>query len=447
MSGILITNATLLRPGSTPAVIAPGAVRIENADITWVGPAGEAPAPGPGDEVVDAGGRVCMPGLINAHHHLYSTFACGIAAAPSKSFTEILNNLWWRLDRSLTLEDIHWSALPSLAQCIMAGTTTLIDHHASPSAVRGSLQALADAVRTSGLRGALCYEVSDRDGMEIAAAGIAENVAWAEQCQQDDHDGQFAALFGLHASFTVGNDTLSKATREAERLGIGFHLHVAEDRADQAQCRESYGTRVVNRLADAGVLGPKTIAAHCVHVGGHEQRLLAESGTLVVHNPSSNMNNGVGIVDLPALLGADVRVGLGTDGMRGDMLAEANYAMVVQHHLARDPSTVFSEPLDALLKTNAEFASQLFGRRLGVIEPGAAADLVLRDYRPFTPLHDDNLYGHLYFGASPARVTDTMVAGRWLLRDGRLLSLDMDEVVRVAGTLSPATWKRFKDGK
>lgn len=443
MSGLIIRNATVLRPGSTPAVIAPGAVRIDGEEITWVGPAGEAPATGPGDDEIDAGGRVCMPGLINAHHHLYSTFACGLGAPPSKDFMEVLSNLWWRLDSALTLEDVHASALPPLAQCIMSGTTTLIDHHASPFAARGSLPALADAVRTSGLRGALCYEVSDRDGPKIAAEGIEENVRWAERCRQHDDDGRFAALFGLHAAFTVGNETLARAVTEAKRLGLGFHVHVAEDRADQAHSRETYGTRVVNRLADAGVLGPDTIAAHCVHVGEHELRLLSESGTLVVHNPSSNMNNGVGAADLPALLDAGVTLGLGTDGMRGDMLAEANYAMVLQHHRAGDPSAAFGEPLDALLKTNAAFASRLFGRRLGVLEPGAAADLILVDYRPFTPLDDANLYGHLYFGVAPARVTDTMVAGRWLMRKSRLLSLDMDEITNLAGEQSRGVWRRF----
>ncbi|MFH1531344.1 MAG: putative aminohydrolase SsnA [Pseudomonadota bacterium] len=446
MSGLLITNATVLRPGSTPAVIAPGAVHIDGTEIAWVGPAGEAPAAAPGDDVIDAEGRVCMPGLINAHHHLYSTFACGLAAPPSKDFMGVLGNLWWRLDRALTLEDVYASALPSLAQCVMTGTTTLIDHHASPFAVRGSLPALANAVRESGLRGALCYEVSDRDGPEIAAAGIEENVAWVERCRQHNDDGRLAALFGLHAAFTVGNETLGRAAREAQRLGVGFHLHVAEDRADQAHSREVYGTRVVNRLADAGVLGPDTIAAHCVHLGGHEQRLLAESGTLVVHNPSSNMNNGVGAADLAALLGTGNRVGLGTDGMRGDMLAEANYALVLQHHLARDPSATFVEPLDALLKTNAAFASRLFGRRLGVLEPGAEADLIIVDYRPITPLGDANLYGHLYFGVAPARVTDTMVAGRWLMRKSRLLSLDTDELTRLAGEQSRGVWRRFDGG-
>jgi len=384
-----------------------------------------------------------MPGLINAHHHLYSTFACGIAAPPSKDFMEVLGNLWWRLDRALTLEDVHASALPPLARCIMAGTTTLIDHHASPFAVRGSLPALADAVRESGLRGALCYEVSDRDGPKIAAEGIEENIRWAERCKQHDDDGRFAALFGLHAAFTVGNETLGRAVQAAQAQGIGFHVHVAEDRADQAHSRETYGTRVVNRLADAGVLGAGTIAAHCVHVGEHEQRLLAESETLVVHNPSSNMNNGVGAADLPALLDAGVRVGLGTDGMRGDMLAEANYAMVLQHHRAGDPSAAFGEPLDALLSTNAAFASKLFGRRLGVLEAGAAADLILTDYRPFTPLDDGNLYGHLYFGVAAGRVTDTMVGGRWLMRKGRLLSLDMDAITNLAGEQSRGVWRRF----
>ncbi|MBM4370549.1 MAG: putative aminohydrolase SsnA [Deltaproteobacteria bacterium] len=442
MTDLLITNAVLLRPGSTPAVQAPGALLVRGEEIAWVGPADMAPVPGAGTEVLDARGRVCMPGLINAHHHLYSTFACGLAAPPSGDFPAVLRNLWWRLDSALSLEAVHASALPPLARCILAGTTTILDHHASPRAVRGSLEALAAAVRQAGIRAALCYEVSDRDGPAVAAAGIEENVAWIEACRSVP-DGRLAPLFGLHAAFTVGNGTLTRAVAEARRLGAGIHVHVAEDRSDQEHSLATYGTRVVNRLADAGALGDGSVAAHCVHVGAHERRLLAETGTLVVHNPSSNMNNGVGAADLRALLDAGCRVGLGTDGMRGDMLAEASYALVLQHHRAGDPSAAFPEPLDALLLTNAAFASRLFGRRLGVLEAGAAADLILVDHLPATPLHDGNLHGHLYFGVTGARVTHTMVAGRFLMRDGRLLTLDPDAIAREALPASRAAWSRF----
>jgi putative selenium metabolism protein SsnA len=385
-----------------------------------------------------------LPGFINAHTHFYSAFARGLGkAAPSASFVEVLEHLWWRLDKALLLEDCRVSALITLIDAVRHGTTTLIDHHASPGAVRGSLAALATAVREVGVRACLCYEVSDRDGAEVAADGIAENVEFIQRCR-DGADPLLRALFGLHASFTLTDATLSRAAAAARELGAGFHVHVAEAAADQADCVAKHGIRVVERLHRFGMLGPRTIAAHCVHVDGAEIARLAESGTVVAHNPQSNMNNAVGTANLISLVERGVRVALGTDAMTTAMLEELRAAIWAQRNARGLPSVGFGEAVNALTRTNPQVASALWGLTLGELAAGAAADMAVLAYDPPTPLTADTAAGHLVFGMSQARVDATIAGGRVLLEDGELrLGIDERAVMAHARELSARVWARF----
>ncbi len=394
--------------------------------------------------VVDAGGKVVLPGFINAHTHFYSAFARGLGkAAPSADFREVLEHLWWRLDRTLTLEDCRVSALVSLVDAVRHGTTTLIDHHASPGAVRGSLAAISGAVKSSGLRACLCYEVSDRDGAGVAADGIAENVEFITRCRHEN-DPHLRALFGLHASFTLTDATLERAATAGRELGVGFHVHVAEAAADQADCVGTHGVRVVERLHRFGLLGPASIAAHCVHVNDREIALLAETGTFVAHNPQSNMNNAVGTANVLAMLGRGVPVGLGTDAMTTAMLEELRASIWAQRQAHGNPSAAFGEAVAMLTRANPRLASALWGLPVGELVPGAAADIAILDYDPPTPLTGENIAGHLVFGLSQARVDGTIGAGRVLMEGGRL-RLDLDEPALMAHSreLAAKVWARF----
>lgn len=397
-----------------------------------------------GAEVIDATGKLVLPGFINAHMHFYSTLVRGLGKAkPSVSFNEVLHHLWWRLDRQLTLEDCHISALVALISAIRAGTTTLIDHHASPHAVRGSLDAIARAVRETGLRASLCYELSDRDGGTVAREGIEENVAWIRACRTE-RDEQLKALFGLHASFTIGDATLEEAARAGHDLGVGFHVHTAEAASDQEACQHEHGSRVVERFARFGILGDKTICAHGVHLSERELEMLAETRTAVVHNPQSNMNNAVGVADVPAMLRAGVLVGLGTDAMTTNMLEELRAGLWVRHLAARNPSVGFMETVGLLVGGNAHIANRYWKTPLGVLAPGAAADVVLLDYDPPTPLDDSTFLGHLVFGVAQSQVNTTICRGRVLMHDKKL-RLDLDEaaVAARARELATALWHRF----
>ena len=441
-SRILIKNGTIITFGKSCQVIEDQALLIEGDRIAKIAP--KAEIQGPFDRVLDAKGKVVLPGLINAHMHFYSTFVRGLGkAAPSASFQEVLENLWWRLDKKLSLDDSYYSAKLMLVEAIRKGTTTLIDHHASPGAVRGSLDAVAQAVKETGLRASLCYELSDRDGEQITQEGLEENAAFIRRCQKEK-DPQLTALFGLHAAFTHSAKTMAEAAELGRSLDAGFHVHVAEASSDVGYNVKHYGKRVVERLESFGMLGPKTMAAHCVHVDQHEIEILARTGTMVAHNPQSNMNNAVGIADLIGLRSAGVLAGLGTDAMTVSMLEETRVALWAQHLRANNPSCGFMEVAGALTANNPEIASRVWGFPIGELKEGSAADVILVDYLPFTPLDNGTVLGHLIFGISEA-VVDTTICGGRVLMEGRKLAIDLDEEEMVARSreLAVKLWDRF----
>jgi putative selenium metabolism protein SsnA len=392
--------------------------------------------------VIDARGKVVMPGFINTHMHFYSSFARGLTrAAPSADFPQVLRNLWWRLDRRLRLDDCDCSAMVAGLEAIRHGTTTIIDHHASPNAIKGSLGRIARAVKELGLRACLCYEVSDRDGGKIAQAGIEENLRFLRQCQEQS-DNQLKALFGLHASFTLNERTLRQCAERARQYQAGFHIHCAEDLSDQTITQRRFGKRVVQRLHDHGLLGPKSLCVHSVHLEDGEWDLLAETGTAVVHNPQSNMNNAVGTMDLLKAVRKGVLVGLGTDAMTGNMREELRSALWAQRLLRRNPGAAFGEAVQLLVRNNQQIANRYF-QKVGQLREGWMADVICIDYDPPTPMNQANFYGHLVFGLSQATIDTTIVGGKILMKDKKLISLDEEQIAARARKLSQALWKRF----
>jgi putative selenium metabolism protein SsnA len=364
--------------------------------------------------------------------------------APS-TFTEILEQLWWKLDKALDDETVATSALVGAMEAARCGVTTLVDHHASPNAIPGSLDLLRKAVcEDVGLRGVFCYELTDRDGPERSALGIEENVRFLDAVN-DDVTGLCAAQFGLHASFTVGADTLDRVA-DAIPTDAGIHVHVAEGPEDEIQCEEAHGVHIAERLDRHGLLRKNSILAHCLHVSEAEKDLLAERGAIVVHNPRSNMNNAVGLFDMPGFLARDVLTGLGTDGLGCNMLAELFTAGILQKHGRGDALAGPFDALDHLLfRGNPEIVRRLLGVEIGRIEAGAPADIALLDYVPPTPLDGGNLLGHLLFGLGvhSLRVTDLFVAGRPVLRDGAFVDLDEKATYAAARERASGLWRRL----
>lgn len=435
-------NGIVVTLGENNRVLWNAAVVTEGELVTAVGDAAEMKRLYPDAEAVDCSGKIILPGFICAHHHFYSTMARGmsIPGEPAENFVQILERLWWKVDRAILDEDILLSAQLPLIDCIRNGTTTIIDHHASPSMRDGSLDMIEGAVRQAGLRTSLCYEVSDRN---VKGGGIAENERFIKKIGQGD--GQIAAMMGLHASFTVSDETVETCVGIAREHGVGCHIHVAEDAADRQDSLSRYGVPTVNRLHRLGVTGEKSIFVHCVHVDEAEMDILAETGTIVVHNPESNMNNAVGVTPLLTMLKKGVLVGLGTDGMNSDMLAQMRAAYLLHRLANRDPRVAFMEAPTLLLQNNRQIARRQFGLTLGEIAEGRPADLAILDYHPPTPLSEANFFGHLIFGLVDATVDTTVCRGQILMRGKKILTMDEERIAARSRQLAPQMWKRLQE--
>jgi putative selenium metabolism protein SsnA len=411
---LVLSGGTVVTALDPPSVTF-GSIAIRDGRVAAV----EGVVP-PAASSIDCTGCLVIPGNVCTHHHLYSSLARGMPyrLEPPETFVQILQRVWWRLDRALDPSSILWSAWLGGADALLAGTTTIVDHHASPSAIEDSLEWVDRGLRGLGVRRILCYEVTDRDGLDTAAAGLEEtHRRLKEQISDAQGLGRIRrTMVGAHASFTMSPETLAACVSLANDFDVGIHVHVAEDAADQRDAEARFGRRVVERLADAGALTERSLLAHCVHVDDREIDLIRDSRAWVAHNPRSNMNNRVGRAPV-ARLGE--RVALGTDGIGGDLFAESQAAYWRGHE--DDPSISPSLVLDRLA-AGATFAGLGFGEPLlGRIEPGAPADLVVLDYDPPTPLSAENLAGHWVFGLSASHVRDVVVDGSVVVRERRLL--------------------------
>jgi putative selenium metabolism protein SsnA len=402
-----------------PPRVEVGNLRVADGRIAAVGTKALAAS---GDEVVDCAGAVLMPGLVNGHTHLYSALAPGMPPPPRtpRDFHEILQFIWWRLDRAHTLESIETSGQIGALAALRCGTTTLIDHHASPNAIDGSLTALENGIANVGCRGVLCYEVTDRNRPEEAVQGLSENERYIKLCQ-DRHDGRFAAMVGAHASFTLEQDSLAACVDLGRRYGVGIHIHAAEDPIDERITQEKFNCGLLERFNRVALLDlPRTVLAHGTHLSVRDFTEINEHNETLslAHNPNSNMNNGVGYTPVINLTYAPL---LGTDGIGADMWREARVAEFKSHDAGLP--LPFGRSLQ-MLGASARFASESLGVKLGILEPAAAADLVLTNYRPATPLTAETLASHLLFAMGPEFVRDVMVGGWWLMRKGHVVTCD-----------------------
>jgi len=440
---MLIINATLITWEKPNQIVTNGGILIKNGKITDIGPSAELERLYPQEERLDAGGQLVMPGNICAHTHFYGAFSRGMAIpgdAP-ENFSQILEKLWWPLDKSLTPEDIRYSSLLCLVDAIKHGTTTLIDHHASPNFIDGSLDIIAETVEKAGVRAGLCYEVTDRDGKDKMKAGIAENVRFIKSLSGKKPN--LAALFGLHAPLTLSSESLDLC-RDAVSQEVGFHTHVSESTGDGAVVKDRTGLRPIHWLNQHGILGPHSIAAHCIHVDESEMDVLAQTGTWVTHQPRSNMNNAVGVSPVELMLSKGIRVCLGNDGFSNSMWDEWKAAYLVHKLHSGDPRRMGGYTVtDMAIYNNTALANDLFSEKVGELSKGAQADLIFVDYAPPTPFSSGNLPWHILFGFRESMVTTTIVAGKVLMKDRQLLTLDEKEIAAKSLELSTKAWERY----
>jgi putative selenium metabolism protein SsnA len=417
--------------------LAPAQLRNTNLRITGSEITAEDPSlvPLKNEEVVDLEGKLVLPGFVNAHTHLYSSLSRGMpmpARAPA-NFTEILEKIWWKLDVSLDEETIYYSALVGAIDAIKCGTTTLVDHHASPSSITGSLDLIKKALKQVGIRGVLCYEVTDRGGKKKRDEGLEENERFIEGNKTDEY---FRGYVGAHAAFTLSDESLHLCGEMAAKHNTGVHIHVSEDACEVKDAGEKYKSTVFDRLAPHKILTKESILAHCVHLTLSEFKTSNEEECWLVHNPRSNMNNRVGYAKVH-LFGE--KLALGTDGFPADMLEEAKFAF----HKKRDSRVDENINYVNLITGGQKLISGIFGRKFGTFDKGATADLVVMNYNEPTPMEKDNLLGHYLFGMQSSMVESVMVGGKWVMQNRKIPGIDENKIFAKSRQLARKLWMKM----
>jgi len=402
------------------------------------------------------------PGLVCSHTHLYSALARGmeVSIAPSKDFAQILKHLWWRLDKAIDMPILEASASSGCADALFAGVTSLVDHHAGPEAIDGSLSAIRSAYEEVGIRGILCYETTDRNGKAGARAGVAENIRFAREIDTARMRGDdrarggrplVDAAIGGHAGFTVGDETLESLADAVKTTGRGIHIHLAEDRYDAVDSRYRHGLDLVERLDKVGALTPKGIIGHGLWLTSSEIEIMNARDLFLAHNARSNMNNAVGY---NALLHTHRNVVLGTDGMGADMLEEFKFAVFRQREsggpwwpgdflACLDRGNRILERYFAPDSGGGKESACSRSFTFGVLAPGNPADLVLWDYDPPTPLDAGNVAGHLAFGMSSRSVRSVAVGGSLRIRDREAL-FDVEKIQAFARQQARRLWNKME---
>lgn len=440
---LVIGNGRLITRDAENPFIENGAVAAEGGVIKKTGTTDELKALYPDAEFVDAKGGVIMPAFINTHEHIYSAMARGLSinGYNPKGFLDILDGQWWTIDRNLNNESTRQSARATYMDSVKSGVTTVFDHHASFGEIHDSLFAIEDAAKEFGVRTCLCYETSDRDGMDKSREAVLENAAWIRHALADDSD-MIAGMMGMHAQFTISDETMefAAANKPAE---VGYHIHVAEGIEDLHHCLKNYGKRIVDRLMDCNILGEKTLLAHCIYVNPHEMELIKETDTMVVHNPESNMGNACGCPPTMEIVHRGILTGLGTDGYTHDMTESYKVANILHKHHLCDANAAWAEVPQMLFEGNAKIANRYFKKQLGVLKEGSAADVIIMDYNPLTPMHADNVNGHILFGMSGKDVVTTICNGKVLMKDRELTGIDEEKVLFEVREEAKKLWSRI----
>lgn len=432
----LLTNCRIFNPYGENVFIENGSILIEDGIITDIGPIDSTRS---ADEVIDLNGKTVLPGMINAHAHLYSTLATGMPFPKGHptNFTEILEEIWWILDRALDEDSTRASFEVGLLDHLRHGVTTVIDHHSSPRYINGSLHLLTETAKQFGLNISGAFEMTDRNGVDSFQESLEENLRFHHD---HIHSHTVRPLIGLHASFTLSDESLrhiAESLRQASAWGI--HVHTAEDQADQSDAERRGYVSVIQRLDSFGLLNENSLVIHGTHFSSEDGDIVKRTGAMLVHNPTSNANNRVGLT-LTGIIN-DLAAGLGTDGMQANMLAEAREGTLIRSsHLSSAASAVNYAEL--LFNHNPAIATRLFNRKIGKLDPGYSADLALYDYRPKTVVTRENMLSHILYGLE--KPSDVMTAGIFRIRDNTVLNLALADILNNARLQSETLWKKME---
>jgi len=386
--------------------------------------------------------RFISSGLVCSHNHFYSALSRGILAdiKPCNNFLDILKNLWWKLDRAIDEEILYYSGLIGALEAVKAGTTSVIDHNASPSFISGSLTTLKKAFEKAGLRGILAYEITDRNGIEGMAEGVKESIDFSkiidEEKKSSDSKYLIETAVGAHAPFTLSNNSLEQISEALMISNRGLHIHVSEDETDNSFSHQNFNKDVMQRLDDFSLLNEKSIIVHGVYLTDNDISILNERDSFLVHNPRSNMNNGVGYMKN---LDKVKNVGLGTDGISSNMFEETKFAFFKnndsQGKLTPNDFMRFLQNGNTLLK-------RYFNKNFGKIEKDFAADIVIYDYSPPTHFVYDNIAGHFIYGFSSRDVETVIINGK-IVYENRKFPFAIDNIYSEAREASKKLWEKM----
>ncbi|MDT8336192.1 MAG: amidohydrolase family protein [Candidatus Izemoplasmatales bacterium] len=389
---------------------------------------------------IDVSGNLVIPGFVTGHTHLYSTFARGLNLEFNpKNFVEILEQLWWKVDRFLDKDMIYYSALMGGLDQLKMGTTTLIDHHASFE-VDGSLETIKKALNDRlGLRSILAFEVSDRFNVK---KGILENVNYIKNHQNSITTG----LMGMHASLSLSDASLIKIKDDLD--GNGIHIHVAESLMDEEECIKNYGMRVVERLEKFGLLNDKALLVHCTHINEVEMDIIKKYNATIAVNVTSNLNNAVGISQIKKFLDKGIRVISGNDGLIPSQAMEYLNIYYLSHLKTASPIGFSLEDLKSIINNTYDYTNMLLGTNLGVFKKGSEADILIVDYKPFTLMNENNVFGHIFFGVYPGLKPKSIFASGKLLIDNYQFIENYDNSYKEALLEANKLWEKLeKEGK
>ncbi len=431
----LLTNCRIVNPYGEIDFVENGSILIEDGIIKDIGHIKSSISV---DETIDLNGKTVLPGMINAHAHLYSALAMGMPFPKGNptNFTELLEQVWWILDRALDKESTKASYEAGLLDHLRYGVTTVIDHHSSQNFVEGSLELLAETAKQFGINISSAFEMTDRNGSQTFRESLNENIHFYKTHKNSE---TVRPLMGLHASFTLSDESLGQIAEQLQQLSNwGIHVHTAEDKADQTDAEDRGYTSVIQRLDSFGLLNENSLVIHGIHFQPGDSKIIKRTGAMLVHNPSSNANNQVGMTSSELI--EDLDAGLGTDGMQGNMLAEAKEGTLVRSsHLPGGSDSVNYAEL--LFKHNPAIATKLFNRKIGKLDPGYSADLAIFDYHPKTTFHAGNWIGHTLFGLD--KPSDVMIAGKFRIRDYKFTEISEIEILNNAQVQSNRLWKKM----
>ena len=399
-----------------------------------------------GAEVIDASGRIVMPGIVCSHSHLYGMLLRGASLniEPPSDFTQILQRVWWPVDEAMNFEDAYASALIACLEFAKSGVTTFADTYSGPNSISGVLDHIARAVDEVGIRGFIAFEATERHSVEEGARGVQENVRFAENVKPNS---KARPLFSIHASFTVSDPLIRQVKQLAQKHHAPITIHSSEGLGDVHHNLENYGKRTVERLRDVGFLGPDVVLAHCVNLNDREIDIVAETKTGVAHNPMSNMLNAVGVAPILEMMKRNVRVGLGNDGYIFDMFENMRAAFLLHRVHSKNPNAI--DPYTVLEMATINGAA-LYGvqSEIGSIEPGKKADIIL--IKPSilpTPLTASSVTGHLINTVDGDDVETVIVDGKPIVKGKKLITFDEDRAQSIAQTAATKLWDRLKTAK